>query len=56
VVMYVPGMGVRPFPFSRVFSGSTTQATCYDQCARQAICAALNGWNACILAYGQTGR
>jgi len=56
VVMYVPGMGVRPFPFSRVFSGSTSQATCYDQCARQAICAALNGWNACILAYGQTGR
>lgn len=56
VVMYVPGMGVRPFSFSRVLGGDVGQAACYDACAQPAVCAVLNGWNACVLAYGQTGR
>ena len=53
--MYVPGQGVRPFPFSRVFPGGAAQALVFEQCARPAVIAALNGFNACVLCYGQTG-
>ena len=34
VVMYVPGQGVRPYPFSRVFDGKCEQDKVYDLCAR----------------------
>jgi len=34
---YVPGQGVRPFPFARVFDGRSDQRRIYDQCARPAV-------------------
>ena len=53
--MFVPGCGVRPFYFTTVCDGQTTQRDVYQRVAQDAVCSALNGMNACILAYGQTG-
>merc|ERR1719230_1801451 len=53
--MFVPGCGVRPFYFSTVCDGPTTQLDVYQRVAQDAVCSALNGMNACVLAYGQTG-
>ena len=55
VVMFVPGSGVRPFLFSTVCDGQTSQVDFYQRVAQDAVCSALNGMNACVLAYGQTG-
>ena len=55
VLMFYPGVGLRPFEFSRVFDGAETQAAVYESTARVAVAAALNGLNACLLLYGQTG-
>eukprot|EP00930_Biecheleria_cincta_P060090 TRINITY_DN4577_c0_g1_i1.p1 TRINITY_DN4577_c0_g1~~TRINITY_DN4577_c0_g1_i1.p1 ORF type:complete len:1292 (-),score=258.80 TRINITY_DN4577_c0_g1_i1:678-4553(-) len=55
VVMFQPGAGVRPFVFARVFDDSSSQVDIYEQACRGSICAALNGFNACMLCYGQTG-
>ena len=55
VVMYVPGQGVRPFPFARVFNGKHSQHDVYDLCARPVVTSCLNGFNACLFCYGQTG-
>lgn len=54
VVVHVPGAGVRPFPFSRVFEDGG-QSTVYASVGAPAVNAALNGMNACVLCYGQTG-
>merc|ERR1719359_2639616 len=53
--MFQPGAGIRPFVFTRVFDGETAQEDVYDQSARGSVCAALNGFNAALLCYGQTG-
>ena len=53
--MYVPGVGVRPFLFSRVCDEAASQAEVYQRVAQDAVVSALNGLNACVLAYGQTG-
>lgn len=53
--MFQPGAGVRPFVFARVFDDSSTQVDVYEQSCRGSICAALNGFNACMICYGQTG-
>jgi len=55
VAMFQPGAGIRPFVFARVFDDGSTQQEVYDQGARDSVCAALNGFNACFLVYGQTG-
>lgn len=55
IAMLQPGVGVRPFVFSRVFDGAASQADVYNSAARGAVTAALNGFNACVLCYGQTG-
>jgi len=55
VAMLQPGVGVRPFIFSRVFDDKASQADVYGSAARGAVTAALNGFNACVLCYGQTG-
>ena len=54
VVVHVPGAGVKPFPFSRVFE-SEGQADVYAAVGAPAVTSALNGMNACVLCYGQTG-
>eukprot|EP00931_Biecheleriopsis_adriatica_P065585 TRINITY_DN4008_c0_g2_i1.p1 TRINITY_DN4008_c0_g2~~TRINITY_DN4008_c0_g2_i1.p1 ORF type:complete len:1290 (+),score=333.30 TRINITY_DN4008_c0_g2_i1:28-3897(+) len=55
VAMFQPGAGVRPFVFARVFDERSSQEDVYEQACRGSICAALNGFNACMLCYGQTG-
>merc|ERR1719428_547231 len=55
VVMFQPGAGIRPFVFARVFDGDSTQEHVYENTARGSVCAAVNGFNACLLCYGQTG-
>jgi kinesin family protein 5 len=55
VVMFQPGAGIRPFVFARVFDERASQEDVYENTARSSVCAALNGFNACLLCYGQTG-
>jgi len=56
VVLYVPGLGVRPFHFVKTFDGQkATQQGVYEEYAQDAVVSALNGFNACFMAYGQTG-
>lgn len=55
VTMHVPGSGVRPFHFNKVFPDKTNQLTVYNTAARDLITAALNGMNSCLMCYGQTG-
>eukprot|EP00808_Paulinella_micropora_P017092 g26318.t1 len=54
-VMHIPGQGVKPFPFPRVFNAHDMQSTVYEEAARDAVIALLNGYNAAVLCYGQTG-
>lgn len=54
VAMFQPGAGVRPFIFARVFGGEDSQAALYEHGTRGAVVAALNGFNACVMCYGQT--
>jgi hypothetical protein len=58
VSMHVPGTGVRPFHFSTVYAANHdyAQEEMYQQTTRDSIQAVLNGNNACILCYGQTGK
>jgi len=53
VVMFVPGHGVRPFNFGRVLESD--QERCYQSFARPSVVALLNGFNASLFCYGQTG-
>jgi len=55
VSVNIPGSGIRPFYFSNVFDGASTQENVYAECAREAVTSCMNGYNACILCYGQTG-
>jgi len=43
------------FSFDSVFDCDASQADLYNRCARPATISVLEGYNACILAYGQTG-
>ena len=56
VTMHVPGAGVKPFHYSAVHKGDATQQQVYEKSAQGAVAAALNGFNACIMCYGQTGK
>jgi len=55
VTVFVPGAGLRPFTFERVFNETTGQDLLYKQAAQGSVVAALNGFNACLFVYGQTG-
>ena len=52
--MHVPGMGVRPCFFSSLYDGDASQQKVFDNSACDAVSAALTGFNACVLHYGQT--
>ena len=56
VSLHVPGLGVRPFLFNSVFDGSSSQDKVYQNTLLDTVSAVLNGYNACILCYGQTGK
>jgi hypothetical protein len=45
----------RPFTFDFAFDENTTQSEIYQTCAVDLIDGLFNGYNATILAYGQTG-
>lgn len=54
VTMNVPGTGVRPFYFNKVFPSQERQVSIYNKYARDIVVAAVNGQNGCLLCYGQT--
>ena len=54
VTMNVPGSGVRPFYYNKVFPAKEPQLGIYNKYARDIVVAALNGQNGCLLCYGQT--
>ena len=54
-VMYVPGQGFRPFHFGAVFGEDSGQEAVWRHSAHDAVIGALNGFNACLICYGQTG-
>jgi hypothetical protein len=56
VSVHVPGSGVQPFHFHAVHENNSGQAEVYDISVQEAIGAALNGCNSCVLCYGQTGK
>eukprot|EP00750_Incisomonas_marina_P026413 INCI5905.3.p1 GENE.INCI5905.3~~INCI5905.3.p1 ORF type:complete len:930 (+),score=139.00 INCI5905.3:402-3191(+) len=55
VVMYMPGAGVRPFTFPRVFGVDVDQRGIFDGLGREVVMGAMSGFNACLITYGQTG-
>lgn len=56
VAMHIPGAGVKPFHYSSVFKGEASQRHVYEKSAQDAIVSILNGFNAAIMCYGQTGE
>jgi hypothetical protein len=55
VTMSIPGSGVRPFYFTEVHDGDSTQQGVYSGSVRSIVSSCLNGFNVCMLCYGQTG-
>jgi len=55
VTMHIPGTGIRPFHFNKVFPGSTRQKQVYEESVQNLVAQTLNGFNTCLLCYGQTG-
>ena len=53
ISMNVPGSGVRPFYFARVFEEKCKQQEVYERAARDLVGSCLNGFNSCLLCYGQ---
>ena len=47
--------GDRSYKFDNVFTNSTPQATVYNKCIRDLVLNCFEGYNAAVLAYGQTG-
>lgn len=45
----------RSFKFDRVFKETSTQDEVYDECVRDLVIGCFEGYNAAVLAYGQTG-
>jgi DNA replication protein DnaC len=43
------------FTFDRIYDDESTQEEVYTETARLSVCSALEGYNATIMAYGQTG-
>lgn len=43
------------YSFDHVYDMDSTQENVYDSTAKHAVCSVLEGYNATILAYGQTG-
>ena len=56
VAMHIPGAGVKPFHYSSVLKGEASQRHVYEKSAQDAIVSILNGFNAAIMCYGQTGE
>lgn len=46
---------IEPFAFSCAFGPEATQHAIYNECAASQVAAVLNGYDACIFAFGQTG-
>lgn len=56
LTMHIAGMGVRPFHFSNLYDGNASQSSVYYSSSSDSVAAALNGYNSCVLCYGQTGK
>jgi Kinesin motor domain len=56
LTMHIAGMGVRPFHFSNLYDGDASQSSVYYSSSSDSVAAALNGYNSCVLCYGQTGK
>eukprot|EP01041_Mallomonas_annulata_P001896 gene1896-3673_t len=55
VSMSCPGAGIKPFNFFSVFPGNCLQKDVYENGAKDLVAGVLNGFNSCLLCYGQTG-
>ena len=55
VSMSCPGVGIRNFNFSGVFPANDNQHEVYQKSAKDLVAAVMNGSNASLLCYGQTG-
>eukprot|EP01035_Chromulina_nebulosa_P005843 gene5843-7915_t len=55
VVMVAPDVGLREFTFDGVLSERSSQRTVYDSSSRRLVMDFLNGFNATVMVYGQTG-
>lgn len=47
--------GDRSFKYDRVFREDSPQVAVYEQCIRELVLSCFDGYNAAVLAYGQTG-
>jgi hypothetical protein len=56
VSMHIPGSGVRPFHFANVLGHDVQQEQIYQRTTHDSVTAVLNGNNACVMCYGQTGE
>lgn len=56
VTMNLPGSGVKTFQFQKTFDDESNQTQVYNECSEEMIVSMLNGYNACVLCYGQTGE
>ena len=56
VMAVAPGVGLRELAFDAVYSDRATQLDVYEQSARALVADVINGINATIVVYGQTGR
>jgi len=55
VVMLLPGIGVRPFTFPKVFGVDVDQVGVFESLGKDVVMGAMSGFNACLITYGQTG-
>ena len=47
--------GDRSYKFDRVFREDSPQGDVYDNCIKELVMSCFEGYNAAVLAYGQTG-
>ena len=49
-------VGEHTFNFDHIFGMNSTQEDVYETVGRPLVSALFDGFNACLMAYGQTGR
>ena len=53
ISLNVPGAGIKSFQFMNVFDENASQSNVYNQSIQEMVVAMLNGFNSCVLCYGQ---
>ena len=55
LLVHATGTGLRSFTFDSVFGEKSEQSEVYLTSVQRLVVSFLNGRNACVIAYGQTG-